>query len=274
MAPKAIQLETGDRPESRNKSAAKVGAVPYYHEIREAFDKRGCPLCRLLAQDASRQLDAVLWEMVNDADVRTELNQARGYCQQHGWLLVRAGAALGVAILMQDVVKTLLDVLASHRLEDGGSSVLQSLMRSLDKHPVSGPAEQLAAALSPQTPCPICSRLQAREASYVKVFLAHLDGPGSLADAYRASDGLCLSHFRQSVAAVSSAADARQLLCAQQAIWERLHGELAEFVRKNDHRFRGEPFGPEKDAWLRALEAISGPPPQAKSERGGLTQSV
>jgi hypothetical protein len=77
----------------------KLDAVPYYHEIREAFGQPGCPFCRLLARSADRYLDAVLWEQVNDTTVRSELNQARGYCPQHGWMLVRAGAALGVAIL-------------------------------------------------------------------------------------------------------------------------------------------------------------------------------
>ena len=104
----------------------QLGAAPYYHEIREAFGQPGCPLCRLLARSADRYLDAVLWEQVNDIGVRSELNQARGYCPQHGWLLVRAGAALGVAILTRGVVKTLLDVLASNPIQDEADSVFQN----------------------------------------------------------------------------------------------------------------------------------------------------
>ncbi len=34
--------------------------------------------------------------------------------------------------------------------------------------------------------------------------------------------------------------------------------ELDEFIRKNDYRFRDEPWGQERDAWLRALNALAG----------------
>jgi hypothetical protein len=252
---------------------AKLDAVPYYHEIREAFGQPGCPLCRLLARSADRYLDAILWEQVNDLGVRSELNQARGYCRQHGWLLVRAGAALGVAILTRGVVKTLLDVLASNPVEDEPASVFQSLRRSLDRDLASRPTARLEAELAPQRPCPVCSLLEGREEDYIGTLLAHLEGPGALADAYRASDGLCLPHFRRALARAPSGAEARLLVAAQQVVWQRLHDELGEFIRKNDYRFRDEPFGDEKDAWLRALEAISGAPPRSRSEGRSLTES-
>jgi hypothetical protein len=251
----------------------QLGAAPYYHEIREAFGQPGCPLCRLLARSADRYLDAVLWEQVNDIGVRSELNQARGYCPQHGWLLVRAGAALGVAILTRGVVKTLLDVLASNPIQDEAESVFQSLRRSLDRDLASRPAARLVAELSPQRPCPVCSLLESKEEDYISTLVAHLDGPGSLADAYRTSDGLCLPHFRRTLARAPSGAEARLLSAAQQAVWQRLHDDLGEFIRKSDYRFRGEPFGDEKDAWLQALEAISGPPPRSRSEGHSLTES-
>jgi hypothetical protein len=250
---------------------AKLDAVPYYLDIREAFGQPGCPLCRLLARSADRYLDAILWEQVNDTTVRFELNQARGYCPQHGWLLLRAGAALGVAILTRSVVKTLLEVLASSSVENEPESVFQSLRRSLDRDPVSKPAARLVTGLSPQRPCPVCSLLAGKEEDYVSTLLAHLDGPGALADSYRTSDGLCLTHFRRTLARAPSGAEVRVLVAAQQAVWQRLHDELGEFIRKNDYRFKDEPFGAEKDAWLRALEAISGPPPRSRSEEHSLT---
>jgi hypothetical protein len=39
---------------------------------------------------------------------------------------------------------------------------------------------------------------------------------------------------------------------------EEIHGELAEFIRKNDYRFSAEPKGNERDSWLRALRALGG----------------
>ena len=48
------------------------------------------------------------------------------------------------------------------------------------------------------------------------------------------------------------------LVNAQHAVWERLGTHLSEFIRKSDHRFRGEPWGEESDAWLRAIAALAG----------------
>lgn len=250
-----------------------LDAVPYYREIRDAFGQPGCPFCRMLDSSADRFLDAVLWEMVNDPGVRDELNRSRGYCSPHGWLLVRAGAALGIAILTKDVLKTLLDLLAEHPVEATAESAWRSWLRGLEGEPASAATAGLVGALSPQTPCPVCAHLQSLEKEYAHTLLAHLEGPGALAEVYRTSDGLCLEHFRHTLARASGKR-AGPLVVVQEAAWQRLHADLGEFIRKSDHRFRHEGFGSERDAWRRALEALSGSPPQSESSRQGLTQSV
>jgi hypothetical protein len=52
----------------------------------------------------------------------------------------------------------------------------------------------------------------------------------------------------------------------QESVWRRLYDELGEFIRKKDFQHKGETFGSERDSWRRALEAISGPPPQGRSD--------
>lgn len=253
---------------------AALDAVPCYHDLRDAFGQPGCPFCRLLTRRADRYLDSVLWELVNDPELRSELNLARGYCQQHGWLLVRAGSALGVAILSRDVVKTLLEVAVSTRLENRQESVLQTFRRSLDRDRASRSTANLVAGLSPQVPCPACAHLESTERDCMRTLLDHLDEPGALSDLYRASDGLCLAHFRGTLARAPSVVAAEALVSAQTEVWQRLHAELGEFIRKKDARFRDEPFGDERDAWRRALESISGARPRSESERQGLTGSI
>ena len=254
--------------------ASNFDAVPYYRDIRSALDQPGCSFCRLLTTRADRYLDAVLWELVNDHGVRSELNEARGYCQQHGWLLVRKGSALGIAILMRDVVKTLLDVAAANPSVSNPESVLQSFRRSLDTGRPSPGTAPLVAELSPQKPCPACVHLESTEKECTGTLLKHFVGPGALSESYRASDGLCLPHFRRVLARAPSGKTAAALVSAQQEVWERLHVELGEFIRKNDVRFRGEPFGQESDSWRRALEAISSAPPRSESDRQGLTHTM
>jgi hypothetical protein len=248
-----------------------LNAVPYFLDIREAFALPGCAFCRLLARSANRYLDIVLWEMVLDPELRSELNEARGYCSEHGWLLVRTGSALGVAILMQHVIRTLMTVVESNPVEGVSVPILENVRRGLAKDYASRSTAPLVEQLEPQTQCPVCNHVEDREKELADTLLANLDEPGALAGDYRASDGLCLKHFRLSVTRALSPAQARTLIAAQQSVWQRLHDELGEFIRKKDHRFKDEPFGSEKDSWRRALEAISGPPPSSLTERRALT---
>ena len=252
----------------------KLESVPYYLDIRDAFGQPGCAFCRLLTARADRYLDAVLWELVNDYGVRAKLNKARGYCQQHGWLLVRKGSALGVAILMRDVVKTLLDVAAANPTESRSGSVLETVRRSLDKERASPATAPLLAQLSPQQPCPACEHVGGTEKDCISTLHKHFDGPGALSELYRASDGLCLTHFRHVLARAPAGKTTTSLVSAQQEVWQRLHAELGEFIRKKDVRFRDESFGEERDSWRRALEAISSAPPRSESDRQGLTQTM
>ena len=80
--------------------AKNSDAIPYDRELREALDAPGCALCYLTVGSAVRYIDTLLWQMVNEPDVRAALNAARGYCNFHAWMLPRRGGALGVAILM------------------------------------------------------------------------------------------------------------------------------------------------------------------------------
>jgi len=207
---------------------------------------------------AGRYLDSVLWELVNDPVVRADLNAARGYCPNHARLLARAGAALGVAILSKDVLRTLLDALSSNLVEGAGDSVVQGLLRGTDRNGPSKVTARLVAALQPQRPCPVCLHQRDREREFANTLLAYLDQPGALGQAYQQSDGLCLPHFRQVLSQASVPREAKALVRVQRSVWERLHGELGEFIRKSDVRFRDEGFGPEKDSWRRAIEALGG----------------
>ena len=240
----------------------KRDSAPYLGDLRQAFAQRGCPICRLLATSADRHLDAVLWEMVLDRQLRAEVNEARGYCQQHGWLLDRVGAALGTAILTRGTIKTLLDALAEHPVERSSASILQSLRQSLGAQQASGATEHVVAALTPVRPCPVCKLEDSLSSHLIRTLVVHVEGQDGLADAYQESDGLCQSHFRQALARAPSTSTARLLVDAQQTVWQRLYDELGEFIRKKDFKHQGEAFGPERDSWRRALEAICGPPPR------------
>jgi hypothetical protein len=78
-----------------------------------------------------------------------------------------------------------------------------------------------------------------------------LHGPASipnLTTALAGSSGLCLPHFSRALEWVDDADTLKQLVALQRRTLTELRGELAEFIRKNNYRFRHEGFGKEVEA--------------------------
>jgi hypothetical protein len=235
-----------------------VGQTKSYYDLRDALAEKGCPVCRLKAREGERYLDSILYEKVNDPGIRRDVRQARGFCHRHAWQLVRPSASLGVAILHRDVVNTVLQALGKARFEGPSLLSLQRIHESLDSDEPAAATANLVNRLEPRQPCPACQQEEAMETIYVRTLLEHLTGEGSLLDAFRSSSGLCLPHFHQALTLTRKEAVFEAIVHAQQTIWQQLEADLAEFVRKTDQKARGEEWGDERDAWLRAIAAVSG----------------
>ncbi|MCL4266359.1 MAG: hypothetical protein KJ069_24350 [Anaerolineae bacterium] len=247
--------------------------IPYYHDLLEAFAEPGCALCRLLAVSADKLVDSILYEGVNDVPTREQLNAARGYCQPHAQLLIRAGSALGATIMMDGVLKVLLRALAANPVEQVGASRARSLLRRANVNVSHTAVQKLVAELSPQAECPVCVNEAEMLGHYGRTLHQHLAPDNELFTTYAGSDGLCLAHFRAVLMTGLPGPALAALVMAQQTVWQRLHEQSEEFIRKNDHRFRGEPFGVEEDVWQRSLTAVSGAPIRSYVKPRGLTQS-
>ena len=245
--------------------------IPYYDDIIEAMATSGCAFCKLQQRAAERYLDALLWESVNDPRLRREVSAARGFCRDHAWLLVRPGTALSSAIIYKDVV------LGAARAVQGASG--NPAKRSLWQHlralfGINWVADDaVVQALAPQRPCPACTNAAEVEGHLCATVLVAMKRSDDFLVRYRTSPGLCLLHFGALIGATQQQGQRSALIDTQVAIWQALDAELAEFIRKNDHRFRGEKFGDERDAWERAIALTSGAQPAETSARGGLTQT-
>jgi DNA-binding transcriptional MerR regulator len=79
-----------------------------------------------------------------------------------------------------------------------------------------------------------------------------------LAQAYAASHGFCLPHLQQILDHVEDPAALELLLTLTHARLQAIDAELAEYIRKNDHRFNHEPWGSERDAWKRVIPLMGG----------------
>jgi hypothetical protein len=233
-----------------------MSRTPSFYDLRDALAEPGCPICQLMDRTAERYLDSLLWENVNDVKVRDEIRQARGLCRDHSWDLARHRAALGTAIITRDVLQSVLEELE----ESGLHGPLARPLRSAQAF--------LRARLSPKAECPACVQVREMEDIFLRTFVAHLLGPEGLMTAYEVSEGLCLSHFRRALDRVRQQKVLTALVRTQSDIWKRLVGELTEFIRKNDYRFRDEPWGDERDAWRRAIAALAGAPRAYRGSSG------
>jgi hypothetical protein len=219
------------------------------YDLREALNQPGCPVCRLVERDTWQYLDYLLWENVNDPGLRREIRRALGFCREHTRMLVsRPGASLGLALIARDVWEEIQRTTGTTRLPV--PKARQARATDL--------AAGLLARLTPEGECPACAYARTMEDLYLDTLLERLQGENGLLAPYQASEGLCLPHFRRVLTRVQDSAVYAALIEAQRAIGQRRLAELDEFIRKNDYRFRDEPWGRERDAWLRSLSALVG----------------
>ena len=169
------------------------------------------------------------------------------------------------------MVRTAARVVASTSAEAGRLSLGQRLRAIFRSQTQAN--DVLLAALRPQQPCPVCTNAELVEHYLCETVLASLAKSNEIIAKYRSSAGLCLHHFGTLLAHTHTPETRQAIMDAQTAVWSALDAELAEFIRKNDHRFQREGFGDERDSWERAMSLTSGPPPLGKSSRGGVTQA-
>jgi hypothetical protein len=213
----------------------------YYTVLDALKAAQECPLCALEADAMHGYFDAILYEAVNDPKVRAELVHSKGYCHRHAHYLTDMRDSFGIAILYQDQLQLFKDVLAKGVLVD---SERTSDMN--DKQPL----------------CPACrNQLETRQ-RYLTILVEGLVMP-EIKAAYEASPGFCLPHLEMlleiikdpsvqdpSIQKIVSEFETRKLA----GLWD----ELQEFIRKHDYRYTDEPYGEERDSWVRAIKKLTG----------------
>jgi hypothetical protein len=203
-----------------------------YYDVSEALAQGGCCVCRLAERAVRRYLASLLWESVNDPGIREKLRAARGFCREHSWQLQSMGSPLSIAILWRDLL----------------TQEIAELQR---------PGAELKRRRSaPRGACPACEQRDGAEQRYLETLIEHLEA-GELRTEYTESSGTCLTHLERALRLAPPQAH-RFLIEAESGKLNRLVGELSEIIRKNDYRFRDEPWGAERDAGVRATGKLKG----------------
>lgn len=212
-----------------------------YFEVQESLEKPGCPICTLDSQAEARYLQSLFREGITDPDIRDKVRAAGGFCMHHAGLIVDGGNPLGTAILGQDLVANWRKLIEGTWSQTGSQRT----------------ARLQAALPDPRLSCPACAAVSAAEHRYLRALLEMADKP-EVQPRLESGAGLCLPHLLEAAAISTPQAGLHALLQAQSASLKRLEIELAEFIRKKDYRFAGEPFGAEADAPERAVRLLSG----------------
>lgn len=220
-----------------------------YFDLLETFPKAGCAVCNLLRRDVTNMLDATLYEFVTDPTIQRKFRASRGLCNEHGTQLLKLGSALGIAVLYEQVIDELLTI---------SGQAAPTTQRGLTRRLFSQNSQSaLAAALEPTQPCMACMHQNESEVQFIGILSEHIADKRMQA-AYRASEGLCLEHFRQTLNKTTQPEHSKLLTDMQRDIWKRLQDELNEFMRKQDFKNADEAMGAEGTSWQRAVARAGG----------------
>ncbi|HBT39367.1 MAG: Uncharacterized protein XD58_0790 [Thermotoga sp. 50_1627] len=167
-----------------------------------------CPICLLTDKALDSTIDSLLYEMVNDVLIRSELRY-KGLCRRHVTRIetylsrhMELGS-MGLAIIYSDLLDHLADLLKS------GSNLQRS------------------------SSCVLCEREKTFESLYLKAFLENV---GELVELYKSSQSvLCFDHYAFIFSKLKNSLKA-DLKEVQLSKYRHLVKLLNSFVNKHDYR--------------------------------------
>jgi hypothetical protein len=224
------------------------GLAPLQVELRDAMGRWGCPLCRLSHKAEHAYIDSLNYERVLDLNTRDALKASRGLCRHHSrmWQQLQ-GSALGIAIVYRI---TILDLLRDTDPDTypGGTSLFRRR----------NTAEETAERLAATGPCVACEIARGVTDRFGSLLLRDLEDP-EVQSLLEASGGLCIPHLRDVLRLPGAGRRHDLLIQVHRVAWQQLMGELEEFIRKNDYRFRDETMTSEEGtSWTRVLDVAVG----------------
>ena len=221
----------------------------------ETLQTPGCALCGMAQHKSQRYIETLLTEAVADVEQRDTWRAARGLCHWHAWMATQTPHSAGsLALLYADVLRHDLERLVTL------TATTPATRRWRWRHSLAQRLQDWVRTWRQSPPCPVCRLWLEQERLYLQVLLDDWQVP-ELARAFAASSGLCWQHTRRLVEQATPHVHLQAVLAAQQAHLQRLQDELHAFIRKLDYRLAGQPYGPEADAWRRAVALYVGTSP-------------
>jgi len=200
-----------------------------YYKLLEAFQQDGCPVCLRLSKVVLDYLDMLLYENVNDPDLRQRLRLSLGFCQRHAENLKEFGDGLGIAIIYEDLLRMVKSKMARSYLP-----------------------------LTPKEKCPICALVEKQEVNILNTFVNFLPDE-EFRQSFEQTSGLCLPHLSRVFIKIKDEDARKFLITFHLEKLEILNNHLSEFIRKHDYRFKDEKMTKEESvSWQKVLHLFAG----------------
>jgi len=116
--------------------------------IRRAFGE-GCPVCRLLEEYEDSEIETILYEHVNDPEVRRKFKESLGLCTHHAWKTINKAYSepllgpLGVSIIYEHMLSVYISSLERGEPAGNGECFLCSLLREKERTTVEAFADRI-----------------------------------------------------------------------------------------------------------------------------------
>ena len=211
-----------------------------FTELLEAFKKDGCPICRLNHLNIDSYFSSILYECVNDPEVRKKLRNSLGYCREHSIQFIqfvessynRFGASIITADVALEVIKEL-------------DRLLKLSLKDLNKVTVSNHI------------CPACIYMQSHEHIYYSEITSNLENDDFLSE-FLKSDGICQVHLLELIKIIKNPHIRNIIIENQKLKLSYLIKDMNEFVKKHSGQSSQKVIPSEGDAFKKAIRKISG----------------
>ena len=238
--------------------AEKLYTIP----VNDAFNKEcECPVCEMYRKLENDAIEFTLGPSYMEEDIRAMTDKV-GFCREHANKMYERGNRLGMALMYQTHVWTVIESFG--KIKPEGKS---GFLKQADNTKLTGYIKELSDS------CFICNRIKDVFDRYIATIMYLWKTDNEFREKYKGSKGFCMNHYGVLVEAASrelSGKNLEEFISTTEKLFidnlKRVKEDLDWFINKFDYRYKDEPWKNGKDALPRMLEKINSIRPDEKTE--------
>ena len=190
-----------------------------------------CPICEHMVARTKLSMEHLLYEGVNNLEIRKSLYDSKGFCSRHSHMLAEMGDPLAHAIIYYSLIDQAVKAIEANK-------------------------NAAAKAYQNHKTCMFCTNEKTSEEIYILAFVQAYEEK-SFADQYRIGGRLCIPHLAGVLGYKKGAAP--MIVADTLNKYKTVQGHLSEIMRKNDYQYIHEALTEdEKLAWKDAVDLVKG----------------